>query len=68
MQILEFARKHDCPWDELTFEMAAITSNVSILAWADAHGCPWNKLSCRAKVRLHGRVGSADVLKWIDQQ
>ena len=39
--MLQWLRKHGCPWDEWTCAMAAAGGHLKVLKWARKHGCPW---------------------------
>jgi hypothetical protein len=41
LQVLQWARENDCPWDWLTCYHAAKGGHLAALQWARAHGCPW---------------------------
>jgi hypothetical protein len=39
LEVLKWAREHDCPWDEGTCVAAADNGNLEVLRWAIEHGC-----------------------------
>ena len=38
--MLQWARGHDCPWDETTCSYAAENGEWGLLRWAIEHGAP----------------------------
>jgi hypothetical protein len=40
LDVLRWARQHDCPWDESTSEYAADHDELEVLRWLIEHGCP----------------------------
>jgi hypothetical protein len=53
LDVLQWAREHDCPWDSNTCLFAASRGHLEVLQWARAHGCPWHKQMCERESRLH---------------
>jgi hypothetical protein len=39
--MLNWAREHHCPWDEITCMKAVERGHLDVLKWAREHGCPW---------------------------
>jgi hypothetical protein len=46
VEVLRWARVHDCPWDEGTCHHAAWGGHLDVLKWAREHNCPWNEATC----------------------
>jgi len=63
LNVLRWAREHDCPWDWLTCFDAARGGHLAVLQWARAHGCPWHKWACNVASRDH-----PETLAWVQQQ
>ena len=40
LEVLQWAREHDCPWSESTCICAAEEGHLEVLRWAREHGCP----------------------------
>jgi hypothetical protein len=49
---LQWAREHDCPWDNMTCELAAAFRHWKTLRWAREQGCPWDVETCDAPRRM----------------
>ena len=60
LEILKWARKNGCYWDELTCENAANHGYLEVLKWVRANNCPWNSSTCDAAAI----GGHLEVLKW----
>lgn len=60
LEILEWAHKNGCQWNEMTCAYAAYGGNIDILKWLRMNDCPWNEITC-AKAALGGNF---DILKW----
>ena len=41
LEVLKWARDHDCPWNETTCTKAVEGGHLEVLKWARKHGCPW---------------------------
>jgi hypothetical protein len=61
LDILQWARAHDCPWAPSTCEYAAAEGHLEILDWAVRNGCPPGH---RAGIAAASR-GRLEVLKWM---
>ena len=61
INILTWARKIGCGWDELTCTLAAKNGNLEVLKWLNNNGCCWNKKTFEFAV-MRGHI---DVLKWL---
>jgi hypothetical protein len=46
LEVLKWARKNNCSWDEETCSLAAAGGYFDILKWARSNGCPWNAHTC----------------------
>ena len=70
LDVLRWAREHDCPWNEdLEDEdmdrcdccaLAAHDGHLEVLKWLRAHDCPWNENTSR----FAARFGQLEVLRW----
>lgn len=60
MDMLKWARKIGCPWDESTCANAAFHGNLEILHYARSQGCRWDESTCSAAA---GR-GHLETLQW----
>ncbi len=60
LNILKWARKNDCPWDERTCSKAAQFGHLDCLQWARENGCPWDEDTCY-RAALNGHL---DCLQW----
>ena len=65
MEVLQWAREHDCPWNEETCECAALVGNLEMLKWAVELGCVWDAHEC---ARLADEEGHAEVAQWARAQ
>ncbi len=60
LDLLQWLREKECPWDALTCFAAAKGGHLEVLKWARTNGCPWDADICSA-------AASADhleVLQW----
>eukprot|EP00752_Nemacystus_decipiens_P005755 g5206.t1 len=46
LEVLRWARRFGCPWDEETCTLAARGGHIALLLWARRAGCPWNEHVC----------------------
>ena len=60
LEVLQWARESNCPWDYMTCAYAAKGGHLEMLKWARENGCPWNSLTCEGAAE----GGHLDVLKW----
>jgi len=51
MEVLQWARAHDCPWDEDTCAYAAENGQLQVIMWAREHGCEWDEWTAREPLR-----------------
>jgi hypothetical protein len=42
LEVLQWLRANECPWDEGTCRWAAKCGKLEVLQWARANGCPWD--------------------------
>jgi hypothetical protein len=59
LEVLKWAREHDCEWDAATCSGAAMTGELEVLQWA-RHRCPWDEETCE----LAADRGELEVLEW----
>ena len=60
LNVLKWAKKNKCPWDEDTCALAAWNGHLEVLKWARENGCPWNWLTCASAAQND----HLEVLKW----
>ncbi len=60
LALLQWARAHDCPWDEWICALAAKGGHLTVLKWARQQKCPWSEITC-AQAAGGGHLA---VLKW----
>jgi hypothetical protein len=46
LDLLKWARRNGCPWNEGTCTSAAKNGDLVLLKWARRNGCPWEKDTC----------------------
>ena len=46
--MVQWARAHHCPWNEVTLCLRRCGWESGVLQWARAHGCPWDETTCSA--------------------
>lgn len=46
LKVLQWLRKHACPWDETTCKEAAVHGKLATLRWAYKNGCPCDMRDC----------------------
>jgi len=47
LEVLKWAREHDCPWNEdIACMYAASDGQLEVLKWVRAQGCPWDEWTC----------------------
>jgi hypothetical protein len=63
LEVLIWAREHDCPWGIGTCSWAAKNGHLAVLRWAREHGCPWNKRMCVSAASRHPKT-----LAWVKAQ
>ena len=60
LEVLEWLRENECPWDKNTCKEAAYSGHLEVLQWARENDCPWDENTCRAAA--YG--GHLEVLQW----
>ena len=60
MDVLQWAREHECPWDEQTCEAAAQGGHLDVLQWARERDCPWDESTCMCAAQS----APLEVLRW----
>ena len=60
VEVMEWARAEDCPWDVWTCEFAAEGGHLEVLKWARENGCPLDEQTCH----YAAGGGHLDILKW----
>ena len=63
LEVLQWARQNDCPWDEGTCSYAAKGGHLEVLQWARQNDCPWDEGTCWTAARY----GHLEVLQWARQ-
>jgi|AntAceMinimDraft_5_1070358.scaffolds.fasta_scaffold06218_3 hypothetical protein len=51
LDVLKWAREHDCPWATWTCGQAAGGGYLDMLKWAHEHDCPWDEDTCQFAAR-----------------
>ena len=64
LEVLKWARAHDCPWNERVTTMAGAEGHLEVLKWAREQGCPWHENTRD----LAAGGGHLEVLKWARAQ
>ena len=60
LDLLMFARKNGCDWNELVCSHAAENGYLEILKWAKENGCKWDRWTCS----YAAENGHLTILKW----
>ena len=63
LEVLKWARRNGCPWDEKTCAEAARGGHLEVLRWARENGCPWDEMTCARAAN----GGHLEVLQWLRQ-
>src|SRR4051812_9223257 len=63
LSLLQWARTHDCGWNEATCWNAAFGGHLAVLQWVRQNGCPCNENTCAAAAG----GGHLVVLQWARQ-
>ena len=61
LEVLQWARGHGCPWDEMTCRAAVARGHLEVLKWAVEHGCPWWAGDICARAAMGGHL---EVVQW----
>jgi len=64
LDILQYARAHECPWNASTTLAAVYKGNLEILQWCNDNGCPFPKNVCRIACER----GYFDILQYVRRQ
>jgi hypothetical protein len=64
LSVLQWARRHQIPWDERTCAAAARGGHFDVLQWARENGCPWDASTCIGAVA----ASSLEILSWAVAQ
>ena len=51
LEVLKWARDHDCLWDSSTCSSAALGGHLEVLKWARENGCKWDDYTCSSAAR-----------------
>jgi hypothetical protein len=60
LDLIKWARKNGCPWNEDTCFNAARGGHLEVLKWARENGCPWDSRTCYNAAT----GGHLEVLQW----
>ena len=44
LEVLQWARQHNCPWDAATYRSAPRGGHLAVLMWAREHECPLDEM------------------------
>jgi hypothetical protein len=66
LDILQWARANDCPWDERTCLVAAAYGHLPALRWARQSGCPLDAWTCATMYNAAVAWGFTDVAAWLE--
>jgi len=62
LDVLQWLRQNDCPWNEATCTEAATHGHLTVLQWLRSQGCPW----CVISVKLAAVDGQQwHVVQWL---
>lgn len=64
LSALQWARRHEIPWDERTCAAAAKGGHFEVLRWAQENGCPWDARTCLGAVLAE----NLEILCWAVAQ
>ena len=65
LEVLQWAREHDCPWNDKTCHAAARGGHLAVLRWAREHNCPWDADECGLDAYIYGHHR---VERWVREQ
>ena len=71
LQVLQWARANDCPWNVTTCSQAAGGGHLSVLLWARRNGCPWDRATClRIAKHINSLVGKSPLMHrgWLHER
>ena len=60
LEVMQWLRANDCPWDEKTCAAAAQEGHLVMLQWARVNGCLMDRWTC-ANAAL---IGDLEILQW----
>ena len=63
LDLLKYARKKGCDWDEFTCRRAAEGGHLHVLKYAHENGCPWDRFACTKAAK----AGHLEVLKYLHE-
>lgn len=64
LNVIKWARKHGCHWNEKTFSYAAMYNDIEMVKWFYENGCPWDEETSYVAAMF----GNFDVLKWVSDR
>ena len=72
LELLKWAREHDCPWDGQTRRYAAEQGHTVLLRWAEENGCPLADVEADAddiseEDSSEENVVEEDWMRWIQR-
>jgi len=53
-EVLQWAIRKGCPWDQQACSKTAKAGRLKVLEWALENGCPWSKANCRHTANCNG--------------
>ena len=63
LEVLQWARRNGCPWDDNTTAFAAREGRLEVLQWLRENECPCDERVCR----LSAQRGHLNVLRWAHE-
>lgn len=63
IHLLNWLKRHNCPWDDMTFYYAVQNGNLSNLKWLKDNNCPWSE----GTFIIAATKGDIDILKWLKE-
>ena len=64
IELLQWARRAGCPWNEKTCAGVALLGHLEVLQWVRQQNLPWDRDTCAAAAV----GGHLEVLQWARQQ
>jgi hypothetical protein len=64
LEVLQWARANDSPWDEMTCIAAISNGHVEVLEWVRLNGCPWKRFREDA-CQLAVETGQGEILERV---
>ena len=65
LELLQWLREHDYPWDAGTCANAVFGSHLEVLGWALANGAPWDNIETASFPVSCGVVHRVNVRTWL---